>query len=45
MEFKSKLCCLHPSLKFTHELESNMSLSFLDVLFERIVDGGFVTSV
>ena len=45
MEFKSKLCCLHPSLKITHELESNMSLSFLDVFVERLVDGGFVTSV
>ena len=45
MEFKSKLCSLHPSLQFTHEVESNMSLSFLDVLVERIVDGGFVTSV
>ena len=28
MEFKHKLCYLHPSLQFTHELESNMSLSF-----------------
>ena len=34
-----------PSLKFTHELASNVSLSFLDVLVEHIVDGGFVTSV
>ena len=45
MEFKSKLCSLHPSLQFTHEVESNMSFSFLDVLVERIVDGGFVASV
>ena len=45
MEFKSNLCCLHPSLKVTHEVESNMFLSFLDVLVERIVNGGFVTSV
>ena len=45
MEFKSKLCCLHPSLKVTHEVESNMFLSILDVLVERIVNGGFVTSV
>ena len=42
MEFKSKLCSLHPSLQFTHEVESNIYLSFLDVLVERIVDGGFV---
>ena len=45
MEFKSKLCSLHPSLQFTSEVESKMSLSFLDVLVERIVDGGFVMSV
>ena len=45
MEFKSRLCCLHPSLQFTHEVESSMSLSFLDVLVERIADGSFVTSV
>ena len=45
MDYKSKLCCFRPSLKFTHEVESNMSLSFLDVLVERTVGGGFVTSV
>ena len=45
MEFKSKLCCLHPSLKVTHEVESNMFLSFLDVLVERIANGGFMTPV
>ena len=28
MEFKSKVCCLHPSLQFTHDVESNMSLSW-----------------
>ena len=45
MEFKSKLGCLHPSLQFTHKIDSNKSLSFLDALVERIVDGGFMTSV
>ena len=45
MEFKSKLGCLLPSLQFTDEVESNMSFSFLDVLVECIVDGGFMTSV
>ena len=33
------------SLKFTCEFELNASLSFLGVLVERVVDGGFVTNV
>ena len=45
LEFKRKLDNLHPSLKFTCEFELNASLPFLDVLVERVVDGGFVTSV
>ena len=45
LEFKRKLDNLHPSLKFTCEFEQNASLPFLDVLVERVVDGGFITSV
>ena len=33
------------ALKFTCEFELNASLSFLDVLVERVADGGFVTNV
>ena len=44
LEFKRKLDSLHSALKFTCEFESNASLPFLDVLVERVVDGGFVTT-
>jgi len=40
----SHLISLHPSLRFTHEKESNHSLPFLDVLVERR-DSEFSTSV
>ena len=33
------------ALKFTCEFDLSASLSFLDVLVERVVDGGFVTNV
>ena len=33
--FLSHLNSLHPSLRFTHEKESNHALPFLDVLVER----------
>ena len=42
--FLSHLNSLHPSLRFTHEKESNHSLPFLDVLVERH-DSKFSTSV
>ena len=42
--FLSHLNSLHPSLRFTHERESNHSLPFLDVLAERR-DSEFSTSV
>jgi len=42
--FLSHLNSLHPSLRFTHEKESNHSLPFLDVLAERR-DSEFSTSV
>jgi len=42
--FISHLNSLHPSLRFTHEKESNHSLPFLDVLVERR-DCEFSTSV
>jgi len=42
--FLSHLNCLHSSLRFTHEKESNHSLHFLDVLLERR-DSEFSTSV
>ena len=42
--FLSHLNSLHPSLRFTHEKESNHSLPFLDVLVERR-DSEFSTSV
>ena len=45
LEFKRKLDNLHPALKFTCEFELNASLPFLDDLVERVVDGGFVTTV
>ena len=45
LEFKSKVDSLHPALKFTCEFESSASLPFLDVLVERVVGGGFVSSV
>ena len=42
--FLSHLNSLHPSLRFTHEKESNHSLPFLDVLVERH-DSEWLTSV
>ena len=42
--FLSHLNSLHPSLRFTHEKESNHALPFLDVLVERR-DSEFATSV
>jgi len=42
--FLSHLNSLHPSLRFTHEKETNHSLPFLDVLVERR-DSEFSTSV
>jgi len=42
--FLSHLNSLHPSLRFTHEKESNHSLPFLHVLVERR-DSEFSTSV
>ena len=38
LEFERKLDNLHPALKFTCEFILNASLSFLDVLVERVVD-------
>ena len=36
---------VHPNLFFTHELELNQSLSFLDVLIRRRTDQSFAFSV
>ena len=43
-KFLSCLKSLHPSLKFTNEIETNNSLSFLDVLVTKS-NNKFITSV
>ena len=42
---KTVLNNFHPKIKFTHEIEKNNSLSFLDVNISRNVDNSFSTSV
>ena len=44
-QYLVKLNSIAPSIKFTHELELNKNLSFLDVLIHREDDGRLTTSV
>ena len=43
--FLTYLNSLHPNIKWTHEIEQNGIMSFLDVLVKRETDGSVTTSV
>ena len=44
-EVVQKINSFHPNIKFTHEIERDKKIAFLDVLLSRKDDGGLDTSV
>ena len=44
-EVVQKINSFHPNIKFTHEIERDKKIAFLDVLLSRKEDGGLDTSV